>query len=538
MVVPPQDAAGFVQNGDLHLSFGNFSRTLQDCLLDKVRPVINDEGFMDWRLELMDRRWRWRKTGKLSGRYNVRRSSVDIVPETKKKLIDLAVLCTKAMNEGDANLAPLKTIDAFPEVDWDYVNPAAALEDLCNSVGCRVGLGANDVLTVFRVGSGRQLPGNAMEGELTFDPPDLPGKLVIVGARHKLQFDAELEAVGLDLDQKIKPIDKLSYIPTWFGHKTWAFSDAEHFNDVTDIKARKLAQQTVWKWYRIKVPLKLAKLPAPVNNLDDVLPLNDYQVFQHKVGDRVEPMPVQVYGSWWEGTEAHKPEVDPATVKRKLDGSAEGQYYQGFNLDTKTGIVKFSNATYLHQRITGPLPDGTPILAGHMVVEARLFLKGCCGIRNKDTRGWYRGEFTRAWRINGRPVRRRGAEESVEYRIREDLEYAAWKDWAAGGVERDNKAAFDQVGEEYFTSVEREYTQTDSGSGTYRGWIPIESDGAIQQISYILTEAGFAVTRVSRNREEMHIAASYKERRLVEKILADEAKWRERFLEELAAKRA
>ena len=537
MVVPPQPASGFAQNADLKLSFGGYQRTLEDCLLDKVKPVINDEGFIDWRLELWDRRWRWKDTGKISGRYNVRRVPGKIEETTKKRLRDLARLCLKAMNEGDGDIDALPH-DVFLEIDWDYANPAAALEDLCNSVGCRVGLGRGDRLTVFKLGKGRQLPSNAMEGGLTFDPPDLPGKLVIVGARSKYQFDAKLIPVGLDLDQKVKPIDKLSYTPTAFGIKTWAYSDAEHFHDVKDLRARKLAQQTVWRWYQIGGEhLVLPKVPKPVENLDDVLPLNDFQVYTHKVGERTEPMPSQVYGSWWNGGESNKPEVDPAEVKRNLDGSAEGLYYQGFHLDTKTGIVKFSQAVYSHKKLD-VLPTGEDAVAGQKIIPAAIWLKACCGLRDKETRGWTRGEFTRAWRIAGRPVRRRGQEESVKYKLREDLEYAAWKDWAAGGNSKDNKTEFDEIGEEYFAAVEAEYVQNESGSASYRGWVDVENDGAIQQLSYILTEGGFAITRVSRNREEAHISPSYKERRMVEKILLSEEKMRERFMEEILAKRA
>lgn len=534
IVVPPQDPGGFEQNGDLTISFGKYSRKLEDCLLDKVRPSINDAGFVDWRLELLDRRWRWKKTGKISGRYNVRRTPTTIIPATKKKIRDLAKLCCEAMQEDDAKLDALDE-NVFPEVDWDYANPAAALEDLCNSCGCRVGLGKNDVLTIFRVGKGRQLPEEPMEGEATFDPPDLPGKLVIVGARHKIQFDGLLEPVGLDLDGEVKLLKDLSYTPVSFGVKTWEYSDVEHFNGVKNLKAKKLAQQSVFRWYRLKPPIKFPKIAKPIQTLDEILPLNDHQVYVQTVAGREEHLPPQVYGSWWDGNESHKPELDPPGIKRNLDGSAEGMYYEGFQLDTRTGIVKFSQPVYSHAPIGPMLPDGSTVIGGIKVIPATLYLKCSSGLRDKQTRGWYRAEYTRAFQVGGRPVRRRGKEESVEYVRRDDLEYAAWIDWAAGGAEKDNIANFNQIGEEYFKAAEKQYMQVDSGSASYKGWIDIENDGAIQQVSYLLSDSGFAITRVSRNREEPHIAPSYKERRMVEKILLAEA--RDKAIEDVLAKR-
>ena len=74
--------------------------------------------------------------------FNSQATAVDgdtskIRPGTEKKPQALATLCLQAMGEDDYDVSALPN-DARPEIDWSYQNPAEALQQLCDKLGCRV----------------------------------------------------------------------------------------------------------------------------------------------------------------------------------------------------------------------------------------------------------------------------------------------------------------------------------------------------------------------------------------------------------------
>lgn len=501
MTIPPLRGQAPL-DGDLTMIWAGQSIVFRRCRIESIEVNRGPGGEELWTLRIMDRRWWWRKCQRISGFYNVRRGDGDEVdPDTLKRPRELAKLCLEAMLEQRPDVSALPDA-TFPEITWDYANPAQALSDLCESLGCRVVLTLQDRVRIVRVGEGLELPLRPlMDGGATFDPPDPPGKLVIVTNRTQWQGDFPLEAVGLELDHTVVPVDELSYCPKVGGAKTWRFSDIDHFQDVSDPKARAFAQTSVYRWFRIKSPVTL---PGLKDKLDvwRILPLLDRQVERQKMADgRKQALPPWVFGRWWPGFEDGEPATD--AFEPDLRNKPKGLYTHGFDLDTETGIVKASRPLI---RMT----LDTRVATGRLVFPPELWLRIAVNVRDEDTRGWRRMEFERK---PGGYIANRATSQFV---LKDDLQPQFFHDWK---TKRDvaNVREIEKAANEYLDGELRKYLPDQSGTITYPGLVRWECDGAIQQVAWSIDD-GYPTTRVSRNREELTGTTSYAERRLFARI--------------------
>ncbi len=505
MTIPPQRGR-FLLSGVLRFIYGPVQFQFPNARIDQLDITIGPDGTESWILRIMDRRWVWRETGRISGFYNVRRDRNSVVEGTEKRPQELASLCLDAMGEQGYDVSALPN-DVFPEIDWDYANPADALAALCDQLGCAVALGLDNRVRIVRLGHGGRLPFNGLttEGNVTADPPDPPGEIVIVGARDKWQADLALEPVGLDKDGQIKPIGKLSYIPRVQGRKTWKYSDVDHFLDIEDVRWRGLAQQSVFRWYRIKTPFSLPGLPERIRDLDRILPLLSTQIETVQTDDGRElPRPPWVYGQFWDGFEAHEPN-EKEKGQHDLANKPRGMYTKGFSVDAELGIVKFSEPVYLMRL------DNT-VAAGRQVFPARMFLRIGVNLRDKETRAWKRTEFKR------KPPGKKTFPRTRRYVIRDDVQREIWKKHDPPSAIQDNKSEVEKIALEYLDAELEQYRVDQSGSITYGGLIPLSPDGAIRQVTWTITADGFAYTRASRNREELLVTPSFEERRMFERL--------------------
>lgn len=511
LYIPPQPTEIPI-NGALTLTYGRARVQLQRCRVDRVDVTQDAEGKEVWRLSILDRRWVWRRTGRISGFYNVRRGK-DIDPDTDKTPRELAKLCLEAMDERGFDLRAMPN-DARPAVEWDYTNPAEALQDVCEQVGCRVVLGLDDKVRIWPQGVGRELSlVNILTGEITSDPPETPDRLVIVGDYDRWQVDFELEAVGLDTDGTIKPIDELTYTPRPLFDKTWKYSDWDHFQDVTDEKAKQLAQETVGKWYRITTPIQLQGERKRIEERWRVLPLLKEQIETDTIDDREQPRGPWVYGEFYGGEEAGANRV---TIREAIEGRRlvnifyYARYLKPFNLDAEQGIVQFREPVYRHVAAD----DG-----GWLIEPADLRLRTCCNLRDKDTRGWQRTEYQLRNR-KGEPLRG-----TKRYVVKDDIRRDRYR-VTESDREVDTLRDSERQAAYYLQAEALQYQYVVSGSVVYPGFVAFQPDGAIQQISWLIDDQGFATTQVSRNREQSIVTPSYEERRMYER-LAESTRTRE-----------
>ncbi len=514
------------QNGTLIISQdGRIVQTMVNCQVDTVDTIMDPEGYTIYRTRIMDRRFLWRLCGGLSGFYNVRWDQDEIRPGTEKKVVDLASLCLIEMKETGYDVSALKDIQTFPDISWDCDNPSEQLARICDIAKCFIVLRNNRVV-ICKKGVGATLPtGDISEGSISVDPPDPPAEVRIVFARNRWQHDFDLEAVCLQKDGKIEPIDNALYIPTTTDNiRTWGYCDHEHFMDVGDLQSRSLAQESIFRWYRVVTPTtlpgNLPNLPGvaagkgfgvPVNSLEELLPLENSQienvthVFPGNGLKQLVPLPPWVWGEFYNGAEALTleelhPKFDPVE-------KPAGFYRLGFSVDTQLGLVKFSNPVFIYEA-----DPHHPDVPGMWKVPARLKLRIACGRRSAADLSWMRDSVGR--KMNSQ---RSGY---IQYIKRDDLIREQFKTAKEPRQNKDNMAKLEKQANYYLDAIAAEYQTKLSGSITYPGFIKIDLDGAVQQVSWVIDSNGYAYTRASRNKEEGYATANYSERRLFE-ILAE-----------------
>src|SRR5437764_461372 len=96
---------------------------------------------------------------------------------------------------------------AWPSVGTLYVAPQPAR--LSAALGCRVVLRLNNSVSIEPAGVGNDLPlgTDVLAGSQAAEPPPRPDALVLVCGHTRWQHDFRLEAVGVEADGSLRPID-------------------------------------------------------------------------------------------------------------------------------------------------------------------------------------------------------------------------------------------------------------------------------------------------------------------------------------------
>lgn len=255
---------------DVSFCDGGTVLTFRDCGF-AGKAVSRSGGGTVWTIQLYDGRWRW-KFGILVAEYNriinARLLSVgpngEVPPEEaadSKSARDLAKFLLGELSVTDFDVDALPA-DDFPFVSWDHIRPADALAALADSYELVICYDpTNGRVELAKTGEGEELPtGPKMLSDDIADAERLKPKTIkaiCAPTQHEEEF--ELEAVGLDTDGSVKPIGNLSYRPAggWesdfmflSGVPETAVADPNDPAKTTTIRA--LAEESVWRWYRIK----------------------------------------------------------------------------------------------------------------------------------------------------------------------------------------------------------------------------------------------------------------------------------------------
>lgn len=504
---------GVPEQGPLVLSYGGTRIVFPDCRLTALSGQIDAQGRETWGLTVADRRWRWKYAGRISGRYNLRQGSA-IVSRTEKSPRDLARLCLVAMGEQRFDLSRLPN-KPRPAVDWDYALPADALAELCDSLGCRVVLRLDNSVSLEPIGVGDRLPlgADVLAASQASELPDWPSGLVLVCGRTRWQCDFKLEAVGLEADGSLRPLGKLSYAPSGTqSSRDWRNCDLPHLQCVSRPEARGLARQSVFRYYRIAVPIALPALGGKritVDRLDHILPIRGEQVqtvSSQSSSSQSEPAPrpLLVYGVFHGGCEATRSETP--TAKPNVEETPRGIYSGDFVIDRERGLVIFAEPVFRY------FDSGTSAAERNLIAPADLWLRTSVELRDDESGGWLRHEVAR----RGSPT----AGGAPRYIRRDDLALMLCQNQSPpqAGQIIDNRAAIEAEANRYLDAILSEQQRADAASVTYAGLKPLEVDGAIAQVTWTVSPAGFATTRASRNHEDAALGPTFKERRFVERL--------------------
>jgi hypothetical protein len=229
--------------GSLVISDGLETVVLPNCKLDDLRIESEGDSGTIWLLTIVDRRWRWRDLGGISGYYNQLDPHGKFIPWTIRSPTQLAVACLQAMGEttytlnlppgldssvGQGQGAFLTTGLTFPPtgtnppINWVAVPPAQALQQVADLFGCRVIYRhSDDGVLVTPAGIGALLPPGSIHTQgPSIKSPETPDSIGVVGAPTRYQGQFALVPVGEEWDGSYRPIDLLSYAPQSGGAAT------------------------------------------------------------------------------------------------------------------------------------------------------------------------------------------------------------------------------------------------------------------------------------------------------------------------------
>lgn len=513
------------------LTITDTERTIQfpGCRVAFNSFEYNQHGLV-WKLTILDRRWKWSNYGggnAVAGFRNMRDEHNEFLVShdangariVKRSARDLAKDCLDAMGEEnfDVNILP---DDFYPLVQYDWINPAEALASLCDECGCMVVLGLDDKVRIRLIGEGNNLPifPNVTMNSLDLDVPCLPNEIAIVCAPDRFQDDFELEAVGKDLPGKgsaIVPINQLSYMPVggWTTDTIEFDNTGEQFGELAQV----LAQATVFRMYRVKLP-KFFKGLKGGGFISDIWKIHfeQEQVEQYEDADGKRcNNPAVVYGRCLD--------VDDLKLKNAWDligFTAEDETGRHlWRFDAKTGIVTFHAPIYRNT-----LADGTDTPNGLKIGPAILYLRTACTLLDETNYNpiRYKKIFDTGSRLDTQG-RVETAEDLVLWHVP-----ASVQSGIVGEINFDstNQAQVDEECTKRYHAILHEYNAKIPQTVHYGGIVPIEPDGAIHHVHWMVGPSG-TFTIAARNMELIRQVRSRNERRLTEKLKHHEfASWR------------
>lgn len=248
----PQPTA-FNTNGNLRIASNGQAFLVSDAALESYH--LRHNGDRDSHAILtgsyVDRRWKW-KTCAISGNYNRRLLDNSIIFSAaapwKKSARELFAMIFAAVGEPGADVTSAPA-NVYPEFTFQSLPADQALDYLCDICSCSIVITTSNKLKVVALGVGNQLVRTAVKSRINCEVRigALPSQVALTCGPSVFQSRLLLEAVGLDTDGKIRPINNLSYKPA----AGWSREYPTHFPSVDQDK-RHLAFQTVWRWFRPK----------------------------------------------------------------------------------------------------------------------------------------------------------------------------------------------------------------------------------------------------------------------------------------------
>lgn len=500
---------------------GPITISLPNCKIARAEFSIGPQGRI-WRLQILDRRWKW-AFPTISGFYNRRNEKGQVMDETgvpvrqtKKNARELATLLLTALNETGFDVAALPTT-SYPTVEWDAENAAQALAQLADDHGCRVVLGLDNAVHIYKLNVGAALPllPEAIDYSGSIDPPEVPDKIGVACAHVRHQCDLVLEAVGENDDGKVLPIDQLSYKPAG----GWELSDPPEFNAIADLKQRELAKRSVFRWYRILVPFRIFTIDASnniatrtISHLDEILPLETDMVDTLLDGSTEREREAIAYGVYHDGTDGATPQQSQLLpIANYTDAYAKKATIQsGFSLDADLGIVKFSRQVFKWKTLAAGGFEYKP-------QPADLALRTAFPVRDLTTRAFKRYLFERSLGTNyntGTAIVKR--DDLVPTLI---TKYAAGQQLLPNALpasSTDNFTSLNTDAQQALDGIEVQYQTEFPESALYAGLIAQSPDGAIQQVTWSVGPGG-TTTRIARNKEVAGVSSLYAVRRMYER---------------------
>lgn len=512
-IVPQPNAPETI--GTLEISYGSVGLKFDRCRVVASR-IRRDSSGQIVEVVIQDWRWEWQDRGYMNCRYNLRDADGKLVDRWERSPQDIAKEAFKAFGQTAAGVDQLPN-DPRPLVDWTFENPARALSTLCESLGCRIAPKFSNNCEIVRLGQGQALPQGAdyplIDYNESFDPPEKPGAIMVVGGPAEFQVDLELEAVALEPTGEYVPIDDVSYKPAG----GWSKDATANFDGLSDEFAnlKKLAKQSVYKCYRIKIPEDGLRI---VGYTDGALPtsgfvwymdqliIHDRQCDQVEQLGRKEYLPPMVYGAFRDDDNLYGFSNDldepKAIVDLESDLAKKSIYRHGHDIDTERGIVRLANRLTLWDSDT---EEQAP---------AKLRLRVAVSVRNIISGGVQRYTRERTYPGNNSQIPKILRHEDIVVRVKPKY-LNRWHGATFTQYELESNA--DEIDKEadYYLDIEEQTYQTlRPADGTYAGIVPYSPDGVLHHVVWTWGNGGPTTTRLAYNSELLNYITPYKQRRM------------------------
>lgn len=544
-IAPQTDLVSRV--GNLIVIYEGATLVIPDCIVDSSSLQFDTRRRIV-SLIIFDRRWKWR-FGSISGHYNRLTDSADATDVASEKSVrDLARLCLNEMGETNYDVSGLPDLSIGPEVEWECSNPARELELLCDEYSCRVVLSWTNQVRIAQFGQGLRLPVGqivnsspipALPGmnfpvampiirvAKSIDPVERPDAIKVCTAPIMFQIDMELEAVGMDIDGAIRPLKDLSFAPNKVA-KDGGFADffcgsTLGFFAIEDDRTRNLANRSIYKMYRVKVPFTFPSRdnnePLEVTALENIRPLIPFQVGTVIEEGIKKNRPALVYGKWYDEdrlevlgntVETVRPAVEPEFPGGIVDAEALDKVIVpgGYSIDGNRCLVQFGRFMAYQYNKTGDEFDG-------LFFPAILYLRASFHFR-RDNGAWQNYVTTRQqpkpW-LGTKPQTILDSSIMPTARV-------VYEDISSNDPEEPRRSFDNFVIETNYADVQRyadrkidaaedEFTVNIPVTITYSGFFPIDLDGAIRMIEFRFDESGLDGITTTAFRDQDHGLQSY-----------------------------
>jgi len=503
--------------GTLEIFWGGRRIEIPDCRVVSA-SYQRDSGGRIVSLQIEDWRWRWR-FGSISGRYNRRDADGVIIPHTERTPSELFELCFAAAGHANYSLSGLPDT-ARPEVDWEEPQtPMVVAARLAEELGCEIVPGDNMLASVLPIGVGADLPSGPdsyrMDVSDVLDPPEKPDSLAVIGAPVDFQCDLEVEAVTREVAGEFVLPDDASYKPAagWLGA-------AESFEGITDLKARTIAGQYLYRTFRVVIPNDGLEIPGytditgkKVKRLDQLVILDRQAEKEEQYGKAVY-RPAWLYGAF-DSPAANqlgdnalsntRTEPEPITDPES-DLAKETIWRGGVSVNSELGIVFTSDRATLTTAAGASGP-------------AKFRLRVAVNVRDDETDELTR--YVRQRQYGTKTGTKPGILRHNEIVARTVPTYAA--DYRVVSVETTNAEA-DAEADYYLDAQERAWRDDRPSEATYAGLLPTALDGALSHIVYTFGSDIKPTTRIARNTKFKEYVAPFKGLKINAKVKAAIAK--------------
>jgi hypothetical protein len=452
-------------SGDVTLSWGATSIVLEDCVVDLASINLTPEGRFV-KLNVLDRRERWKKVAPISGEYNTIRVG-SIVAARQQTLRQLGTVLMTALGEAGADVSALPT-NVYPPVSWECESVVEAAQTLLEESGYTVVLGfAGDAVRVVKIGTGSTLPTtNRFVGSDSIDPKLVPRYVRNCFAPSQAQVRLKLEAIGLDTDGTWQLIDDLSFTPAG----GWERVPPHSLPGVTGLTDEQKLEAVgyVRRAYRVMgfadgtwdLPLGGGALMG----LTDILPLLNRLLGTEDIRPDESRQPFKVYGKYFKTEDETGQPPIPGGAETLIGDRVTGRPAQ---FDGENGIVIFNEPIWS--------TFGSDYLA------ADLWLECTIQVRDLTNFSWNNYEYDVEVAPTGLGYHTLRHEQRAETVVEYDSDHVV-----TGSTT--NQTALDAIGNAWATSLAAVYTTT---AGRYIVYnqpdLTLRCDGAIIQIQHILT---------------------------------------------------